>query len=309
MKRIGPIVILMIAAILAGCGDKDPVSSAPQEEVLTSTAKLVVSGTTTGGSRFRPASMSTVEGNPDPGGLVASAGPVGGASEAPVNSPPPLPEPEGEGEGEPEGEPEPETSAPLTFVDANLEAAVRDAISKSTGDILPSDVAELTRLSANSSNIASLEGIEKLTSLVELFLADNQISDISPIASLTDVSSLDLWLNQITDMSALANLTRLSSLSIHSNQIGDIAAVANLTNLDRLLLGSNPISDISALSGLTELQTLGLNNTEITDLTSLVDNSGLGSGDELDIRSVTLSADATATQIPALEARGVNVTQ
>ena len=197
----------------------------------------------------------------------------------------------------------------ITFTDANLEAAVRDEIGKQSGDITTGDVASLTRLSANSKNISNLSGIENLTALTELFLASNQITDISALSGLTEISSLDLWVNQITDISALANLTRLSSLSIHTNQITDISALQNLTSLDRLLVGSNQISDISVVTGLTALQTLGINSTLVTDLTPVVDNTGIGSGDEVDVRDLSLSSDATSTQIPALEARGVTVTQ
>ena len=197
----------------------------------------------------------------------------------------------------------------LTFADANLEAAIRDAISKQTGDITAGDVSDLTRVSANSSQISDLSGIENLTALTELFLASNQITNISALTGLTEISSLDLWSNQITDISSLANLTRLTSLSIHTNQITDISALQNLTLLDRLLIGANQISDISVVSGLTALQTLGINSTLVTDLTPVVDNSGIGTGDEVDVRDTSLSADDTSTQIPALEARGVKVTQ
>jgi PKD repeat protein len=197
----------------------------------------------------------------------------------------------------------------LTFSDANLEAAIRDEIGKQTGDITSADVTNLTRLSANSKNISNLSGIENLTALTELFLASNQITDISALSGLTEISSLDLWVNQITDISPLANLTRLNSLSIHTNQITDISALQNLTLLDRLLVGANQISDISVVTGLTALQTLGINSTLVTDLTPVVNNTGIGSGDEVDVRDTSLSADATSTQIPALEARGVTVTQ
>ena len=61
-------------------------------------------------------------------------------------------------------------------MDSNLEAAVREAISKPTGDILPSDVRELTELDASRRDIVSLEGIENLIHLNQLRLHFSPLS-------------------------------------------------------------------------------------------------------------------------------------
>ena len=64
----------------------------------------------------------------------------------------------------------------VTFTDANLEAAVRDAIAIPTGPIYSSDLVELTYLDASERNITDLTGLECCTSLIRLFLYWNQIS-------------------------------------------------------------------------------------------------------------------------------------
>ena len=57
-----------------------------------------------------------------------------------------------------------------------------------------------------------------------------------------------------------------------------------LARLDFLFLSDNNITDLSGLSGLTSLRHLLLNNNNITDLSPLVANTGLGSGDKVDVR-------------------------
>ena len=284
----------------------------------------------------------------------------------------------------------------IEFPDAGLEAAVRDAIGKSSGDIFTADVADLNVLEANDREIVDLDGIDRLPALDSLDVAGNQVSDLSllveipltylrlfrnpivdfsPLAEMTSLKRLDLidenenltdisfvsnrtnlevlvaigsfsdlspvanltnmrellvrgqisdisavanltaltFLalggNQISDISAVANLTALVVLSLDDNQISDLTPLANLTAVESLNLSDNEISDISTLENLTELNFVGLDNNQITDLTALVDNTGLGTDDTVSVIGNPLSAEATSTQIPALEARGVIVNQ
>ena len=78
----------------------------------------------------------------------------------------------------------------------------------------------------------------------------------------------------------------------------------NLTWLD---LHSNQISEVSPLANLINLTTLSLSTNNISDLSPLVANTGLGSGDEVDVRNNPLSATSINTHIPALQGRGVYV--
>lgn len=82
----------------------------------------------------------------------------------------------------------------VEFPDANLEAVIREAISKPTGDILRSDLvgAGFDQLFAESRGISNLTGLEHCTDLYVLYLFDNNISDISVLASLTKLAQLHL---------------------------------------------------------------------------------------------------------------------
>jgi internalin A len=157
----------------------------------------------------------------------------------------------------------------VTFPDPNLEAAIRDAIGKPTGDIYQSDLDNLTSLDAGSRNIIDLTGLEHCTSLTWLSLWDNQISDISPLSSLTSLTWLDLYYNQISDISPLSSLTSLTGLSLWDNQISDISPLSSLTSLTWLSLWDNQISDISPVSSLTSLTGLDLGDNQISDISPL----------------------------------------
>jgi len=182
--------------------------------------------------------------------------------------------------------PAPETVA---FPDEKLGAAIKDALGKPVGEeITVVELATLTTLGAESSNITDLSGLEYCTNLTGLGLRGNQINDISP----------------------LANLTSLTRLALMGNQISDISPLENLTNLFFINLFNNKISDISPLSNLTSLTDLTLWENQISDITPLVENSGLGAGDKvwLEDNNLDLSeASEDMENIKALEDRGVVV--
>ncbi len=153
--------------------------------------------------------------------------------------------------------------------------------------------------------IRSLAGIEHLTSLVELSIGFSSITDISPLSGLTSLRVLRLGFNSITDISPLSGLTRLTGLFLRGNSITDISPLSGLTSLTDLSLRDNSISDISALSGLTRLTTLRLdNNSDLSDIQPLLDNTGLGAGDEVNL----VGTGVSCTDVAALEAKGVSVT-
>ena len=176
-----------------------------------------------------------------------------------------------------------------------------------------SDVAALSGLTSlesldlSTNVISDISPLSNLTNLKWLSLDENQISGMSALTSLTNLTNLQLAKNQISDMSALSNLTSLTYLHLSDNAISDVFALSNLTSLEYLNLHINVISDISPLSNLTNLTNLYLSRNNISDLSPLVVNTGLGSGDEVNVRDNPLSTTSLNTHIPALQARGVDV--
>ncbi len=84
------------------------------------------------------------------------------------------------------------TEEESAFPDVNLEAAVRQAIGKPTGQILPSDLEALDILPAANGAISDLSGLEQCRNLNRLILSDNIIDNISPLASLASLTELRL---------------------------------------------------------------------------------------------------------------------
>jgi len=195
----------------------------------------------------------------------------------------------------------------VNFPDPNLEAVIRGAIGKPTGDIYQSDLAGLTRLVALDRDIIDLTGLECCTSLTTLLLPKNQISDIAPLSNLTSLLTLYLSGNRISDISALSSLTSLTILDLRTNQISDISALSSLTSLTNLYLYNNQISDVSPLSSLTSLTKLYLNDNQISDVSPLVANAGLSEGDYIPLCINPLSADSVNIYMPELQGRGVYV--
>jgi len=81
----------------------------------------------------------------------------------------------------------------------------------------------------------------------------------------------------------------------------------SLTRLEKLYLDNNQISNLSPLSGLNYLRELYLNNNEISDIGPLVSNAGISNGDDVGLRCNPSNENSIYVDIPALEARGVNV--
>ncbi len=99
----------------------------------------------------------------------------------------------------------------------------------------------------------------------------------------------------------------MTRLDFRNNKISDLTPLAGLTELENLYLDSNEISDLSPLKDLAALRNLGLDSNDIADLSPLVENAGLESNDELDVRANPLSVESIDAHIPALQARGVDV--
>ena len=200
------------------------------------------------------------------------------------------------------------TGTGVNIPDANLRAKIETALNKQSGaPIIVEEMETLTNLIAVNINISDLTGIEHATNLTVLNLQSNSLSDISPIAGLTNLTVLNLQSNSLSDISPIAGLTNLTSIDLRSNSLSDISPIAGLTNLTVLLLSDNSISDISAVTDLTNLTRLRLKLNSISDLLPLVTNSGLSSGDEIDVRGNPLNYPSITTHIPTLQSRGVTV--
>ena len=129
------------------------------------------------------------------------------------------------------------------------------------GKTVPVDV---TWLDLSDKDISDIAPLESLTSLTTLLLGDNLISDLTPLKSLTNLTGLSLSGNQVSNLSPLKTLTNLTWLNLSGNLIVDPSPLESLTDLKRLYLSNNQISDIASLKSLKNLAWLTLSNNPLS---------------------------------------------
>ena len=164
-----------------------------------------------------------------------------------------------------------EGSTEVNIPDANLRAAVEQALGKESGETITADeMATLTTLDAQASGISDLTGLEFATGLGRLSLANNEIVELSPLSGLTGLIGLFLANNRIEDVSSLLGLTAIMFMDLAKNQIVDVSPLSDMGGLRILVLANNEIEDLSPLSSLTVLSTLSLSNNRIADISPLL---------------------------------------
>ena len=207
----------------------------------------------------------------------------------------------------------------------NLNANIISNISALSG------LTKLTTLELGSTIFNPIDGVEIVVITGDsTFIIGNAISNLTPLSGLTKLTTLDLSFNVVSDISALSGLTELTTLKlgnysrhavlnsmiVDARRSGAAAGRQNMATgrwtsrypgYPGYNSGYNTISNISVLSGLTKLTQLSLEANIISDISPLVSNTGLGTGDTVDLRYNPLSYASLYTHIPALKARGVTV--
>lgn len=108
----------------------------------------------------------------------------------------------------------------------------------------------------------------------------------------------------IADLRGLEQLTGLVTIDLADNQIADLTPLAALVQVELLNLENNRITDLRPLASLGSLESLILSFNQVIDLSPLLALPALGS---LEVLGNPLGLEAIAVQVPALEARGVEV--
>ncbi len=173
----------------------------------------------------------------------------------------------------------------IDFEDDVLEALVREAMKRPTGDITVADAEAAAELEMqqqgvdpNQPYIHNLDALKYFKNLTYLGLgfavlnADDPTApiDISPLAGMTKMESLQLGGLVIDDLSVVANMPNLKYFTVFGGKrLTDISPLAGETNLEVLTLRGNLISDITPLVGLTNLRYLDLQDNAVSDVTSL----------------------------------------
>jgi len=105
-------------------------------------------------------------------------------------------------------------------------------------------------------------------------------------------------------------LAGLTELKANYANIADLSGIEHCPNLSKLDLAYNQLVDLSPLASLDNLERLNLDRNQVSDIAPLLGNSGLGEGDQVDLKNNNLDLSENSedmADIRQLEGRGVKV--
>lgn len=192
----------------------------------------------------------------------------------------------------------------VTFIDASMEAAVRQLLGKAndeklyTNDLwtvtsfdIPQDAMEyddlrwftyLQTLTIRNGSAASLEKLASLSHLNTLTVEDTYLSDkdVSVIAALPSLKNLTMTNCQLSSIESLSGAKLLVKLDLTNNAIRDISSLSFMSHLKELYLGHNALTNLSFISALSGLEVL---DVSYNSLISMLPLAGCPSLKDLDI--------------------------
>lgn len=225
----------------------------------------------------------------------------------------------------------------IEWKDNILEEKVRELVGIPTGDVMYSDVKDLTSIKLTAdpydvdsnlihdiSNFHSMPKLEhiylefnrvsdisvlsELTNLKELWICENILTDISPLVGLPDLQILNIGGNQIDDFSPLKEMTTLRKLYWEKSNVWDcnyiVDTVSSMPNLKTLIIGINNLSNMSALSSLTDLEELWISASNISDISFLSSLTNLKSLNASNNNISDISVLSNLTKLSSLDLSG-----
>jgi len=147
-----------------------------------------------------------------------------------------------------------------------IEAAIRNAAGKSTGELTEADYEKVTELDFYRNQLTYLKGLEKLTKLETLKLHANHLTDVKGLEKLTQLTELALAYNNLPEVpKELEKLTQLTVLHLRNCGLTSVKGLENLTQLTLLHLFRNQLTSVKGLEKLTKLEFLDLrDNPDLT---------------------------------------------
>jgi Leucine-rich repeat (LRR) protein len=125
---------------------------------------------------------------------------------------------------------------------AAMEARIRTAAKKPTGELTNADLEKVTELDLYGRQLTDLKGLEKLTQLKVLWLQFNQLTEVpKELEKLTQLETLKLYNNKLTSVRGLEKLTQLRFLNLNYNPALTKAQIDELQKaLPNCTIYSNP---------------------------------------------------------------------
>lgn len=152
--------------------------------------------------------------------------------------------------------------------DSNVEEAIRDAISKASGDLTLDDLEKVTFLDLKAKGMTQVTIPEGLTKCEGMDLSDNALAGslFAPLKFPDDMLSLtdlDVSRNKLASLSFLTKFPNLRFLDLASNSFGTLTFPEGLENLEELDLSRNALTTLTIPAGLANLQRLDLSRNKL----------------------------------------------
>ncbi|KAJ1307645.1 hypothetical protein OPQ81_001739 [Rhizoctonia solani] len=144
---------------------------------------------------------------------------------------------------------------------------VQNKITKITG--VTGLSASLRSLELGGNRIRTIEGLEGLGNLEELWLGKNKITKLQGLETLKSLRVLSIQSNRITKLEGLEELTNLEEFYISHNGLSKIEGLEKNLKLRTFDVSGNTITAVEGLSHLSQLEEFWASDNQIATLSDL----------------------------------------
>jgi len=202
----------------------------------------------------------------------------------------------------------PHTPVVVTFPDAALEQAMRDATGIPSDPITDIDLLPLTELDLAGLAVADLTGLQYCVNLTSLDLGSTSVDDdghLDVLAGLDSLAMLSLDYTAIIDLSFLTDITSLTALDLRETGADDLTPLASLSNLETLAFHELGVTSLEPLTGLSNLTMLQFGACDgITDFETLSGMTQLVNLRAQDVATMDLSPLSSLVNLDVLDVDG-----
>lgn len=123
---------------------------------------------------------------------------------------------------------------------------------------------------SDNPKLTNIEGIEKITTLQSLVIANNNLVDeqIEKLKTLTSLTTLNINGNQIENIDIISNMSKLKYLYFNNNKVQSLEPIKGKVFYELEFTG-NKIKDITPLSTHRTINNLKMDNNQVEDVTVL----------------------------------------
>ena len=109
------------------------------------------------------------------------------------------------------------------------------------------------------------EQLHEVINMTNLDLSGNKfIQNLMPVSRLTNLVNLNIANTEITRLNALMGMTHLENLNLENTFIEDLSPLSGAISLKTLNISNTPVTNLSPLANDIHLETIMANNTPIT---------------------------------------------